>query len=94
VKLGRLPVSYPWVWLQFQRAAKAAAIEQTGHALSSPQLAFLAGRSGNRHCRSAEADAHSDIRTTLNTYGDVGYQRNGRDARQGHALSAVPTLVI
>jgi integrase len=67
---------------------------QTGHALPSPQLSFLAGRSGNRHCRSAEADAalgHSNHPQHLR---GRGYERNGRGPRQDRALSAAPSLVI
>ena len=42
VKLGRLPVSYPWVWLEFQRAAKAAAIDRLGtHSLRHSYRSWL-----------------------------------------------------
>jgi|ERR1700722_10525787 len=38
---------------------------QTGHALPSPQLSFLAGRSGNRHCRSTEAEKRLNLNAIM-----------------------------
>ena len=54
VKLGRLPVSYPWVWKVFQRAGTQAGIGKLG---TSTQLSFMAGRGRNCDCRPAEVDA-------------------------------------
>jgi len=42
VKLGRLPVSYPWVWLMFQQAGSKAGVGETGHPFIAPQLPLLA----------------------------------------------------
>lgn len=71
MKLDRLPVTYPWVWLQFQRAAKATAIDRLGTHSLSPQLSFLAGRRGTAIAAQQKLMRHSDIRTTLNIYDDV-----------------------
>ena len=49
VKLGRLPVSYPWVWKVFQRAEPRRALGNSG-ALTSTQLSFMAGRGRNCDC--------------------------------------------
>jgi integrase len=70
VKLGRLPVSYPWVWLQFQRAAKAAAIDRLGtHSLRHNYRSWL-DAVGTAIAVQQKLMRHSDIRTTLNIYGD------------------------
>jgi hypothetical protein len=44
---------------------------ETRDALTSTQLSFMAGRGRNCDYGPAEVDADSDIRRTLNVYGDV-----------------------
>jgi len=58
VKLGRLPVSYPWVWKVFQRAGTQAGIGKVGtHSL--------------RHSYRSWLDAVGTAIAVLNVYGDV-----------------------
>lgn len=71
VKLGRLPVSYPWVWWVFQKAAKSAGIEKLGtHSLRHSYRSWL-DAVGTGIDVQQKLMRHSDIRTTLNIYGDV-----------------------
>jgi integrase len=72
VKLGRLPVSYPWVWLEFQRAAKTAAIDRLGtHSLRHSYRSWLDAGGTAIVFQQKKLMPHSDIRTTLNIYRDV-----------------------
>ena len=70
-KLGRLPVSYPHVWLSFQDAASGAGIGKLAtHTMRHTDRSWLDA------VRTAIAVQqklmrHSDIRTTMNIYGDV-----------------------
>ncbi|HEY6184111.1 MAG TPA: site-specific integrase [Terriglobales bacterium] len=71
VKLGRLPVSYPWVWLMFRQAATRAGIGHLGtHALRHSYRSWL-DSVGTPIAVQQKLMRHSDIRTTLNIYGDV-----------------------
>jgi integrase len=71
VKLGRLPVSYPWVWLMFQQAAFRAGIGKLGtHSLRHSYRSWL-DAVGTPIAVQQKLMRHSDIRTTLNIYGDV-----------------------
>ena len=71
VKLGRLPVSYPWVWLMFQQAASKAGIGKLGtHSLRHSYRSWL-DAVGTPIAVQQKLMRHSDIRTTLNIYGDV-----------------------
>jgi len=71
VKLGRLPVSYPWVWLMFQQAASTAGIGKLGtHSLRHSYRSWL-DAVGTPIAVQQKLMRHSDIRTTLNIYGDV-----------------------
>jgi len=71
VKLGRLPVSYPWVWSEFQKAAKTAAIDRLAtHSLRHSYRSWL-DAVGTAIAVQQKLMRHSDIRTTLNIYGDV-----------------------
>lgn len=71
VKLGRLPVSYPWVWLQFQKAGSAAGVGKLGtHSLRHSYRSWL-DAVGTPIAVQQKLMRHSDIRTTLNIYGDV-----------------------
>jgi integrase len=71
VKLGRLPVSYPWVWKVFQRAGTQAGIGRLGtHLLRHSYRSWL-DAVGTAIAVQQKLMRHSDIRTTLNVYGDV-----------------------
>jgi integrase len=70
-KLGRLPISYPNVWLRFRAAAKAAQIPQFGtHSLRHTYRSFL-DAVGTPIATQQRLMRHTDIRTTMNVYGDV-----------------------
>jgi integrase len=59
------------VWLEFQRAAKAAAIARLGtHSLRHSYRSWL-DAVGAAIAVQQKLMRHSDIRTTLNIYGDV-----------------------
>ena len=71
VKLGRQPVSYPHVWQQFQKAAQRAGIPQFGtHSLRHTYRSWL-DAVGTPIAVQQKLMRHSDIRTTMNIYGDV-----------------------
>jgi integrase len=70
-KLGRLPVSYPWVWRMFRRASAKAEIGSLGtHSLRHSYRSWL-DAVGTAIAVQQKLMRHSDIRTTLNIYGDV-----------------------
>ena len=70
-KLGRLPVSYPWVWRTFHRASAEAEIGSLGtHSLRHSYRSWL-DAVGTAIAVQQKLMRHSDIRTTLNIYGDV-----------------------
>jgi integrase len=71
VKLGRLPWSYPSVWLVFQKAARDAGIGKLGtHAMRHSYRSWL-DAVGTPIAVQQKLMRHADIRTTLNVYGDV-----------------------
>jgi integrase len=71
IKLGRLPLSYPHVWLSFRNAAKAAQIPQFGtHSLPHTFRSWL-DAAGTQIATQRRLMRHSDIRTKMNIYGDV-----------------------
>jgi integrase len=71
VQLGRLPVSYPWVWQMFQKAGAASGIGKLGtHSLRHSYRSWL-DAVGTTIAVQQKLMRHSDIRTTLNIYGDV-----------------------
>ena len=71
VQLGRLPVSYPWVWQMFQKAGVKSGIGRLGtHALRHSYRSWL-DAVGTAIAVQQKLMRHSDIRTTLNIYGDV-----------------------
>ena len=61
LKLGRLSYSYTGVWRELQRAAKIAAAGDT----------FFPPAVGTSIAVQQKLLGHSDIRTTMNIYGDV-----------------------
>jgi integrase len=71
VKLGRFPVSYPWVLRMFQQAADKAGIGSLGtHSLRHSYRSWL-DAVGTTVAVQQKLMRHSDIRTTMNVYGDV-----------------------
>ena len=71
VKLGRLPVSYPWVWQAFRQAATKAGLPPLGtHSLRHSYRSWL-DAVGTPIAVQQKLMRHSDIRTTMNLYGDV-----------------------
>ena len=71
VKLGRLPISYPWVWKAFQTAAGKAGIQKFGtHTLRHTYRSWL-DAVGTPIAVQQKLMRHADIRTTMNVYGDV-----------------------
>jgi len=70
-QLGRFPLSYPHVWVKFQRAASRAGIGGLGtHAMRHSYRSWL-DAVGTPIAVQQKLMRHSDIRTTLNIYGDV-----------------------
>src|SRR5438046_6489029 len=71
VKLCCLPVSYPWVCLVFQQSSSKAGIGKLGtHSLRHSYRSWL-DAVGTPIAVQQKLMRHSDIRTTLNIYGDV-----------------------
>jgi integrase len=71
VKLGCLPVSYPHMWLSFQEAATGAEIGKLGtHSLRHTYRSWL-DAAGTPIAVQQKLMRHSDIRTTMNIFGDV-----------------------
>lgn len=71
VQKGRLPWSYPRVWKVFQDAAKAAGIGKLAtHTMRHTYRSWL-DAVGTPVAVQQKLMRHADIRTTMNTYGDV-----------------------
>jgi integrase len=71
VKIGRLPYSYTGVWRELQRAAIASGIGKLGtHSFRHSYRSWL-DAVGTSIAVQQKCMRHSDIRTTLNIYGDV-----------------------
>ena len=71
VKLGNLPVSYPHVWTCFQEAATKAGIGKLAtHTMRHSYRSWL-DAAGTPIAVQQKLMRHSDIRTTMNVYGDV-----------------------
>jgi integrase len=69
-KLGRLPWSYPWVWLVFQKAANTAGIGKLAtHTMRHSYRSWL-DAGGTSVAVQQKLMRHTDIRTTM-AYGDV-----------------------
>jgi hypothetical protein len=70
-QLGRLPISYRWVWKCFQQAAHKAGIAKFGtHTLRHSYRTWL-DAAGTAIAVQQKLMRHSNIRTALNLYGDV-----------------------
>jgi len=81
VKIGRLPYSYTGVWRDLQRAAGAAGIGKLGtHAFRHTYRTWL-DSVGTPVGVQQRLMRHSDIRTTMNQYGDALTD----DMRQAHS---------
>ncbi len=71
IKLGRLPYSYTGVWRELVRASEAAKIGHLGtHAFRHTHRAWL-DAVGTSIAVQQKMMRHTDIRTTMNIYGDV-----------------------
>lgn len=71
VKIGRLPYSYTGVWRELQRAADVSGIGHLGtHAFRHTYRSWL-DAVGTPIAVQQKLMRHSDIRTTMNIYGDV-----------------------
>ena len=71
VQLGHLPVSYPWVLRTLQDAASKAGIRRLAtHSLRHSYRSWL-DAVGTGLAVQQKLMRHSDIRTTMNVYGDV-----------------------
>jgi len=71
VQLGRLPWSYPWAWKVFQKAASDAGVGKLGtHTMRHSYRSWL-DAVGTPVAVHQKLMRHTDIRTTMNTYGDV-----------------------
>jgi integrase len=84
-QIGRLPISYPWVWRSFQLSSCEGRYPEVRNAFAAPQLSFLAGRCGNSDCRATEAHAafgHShDAQHLRDVVTDEMAQANSKVAR-------------
>jgi integrase len=71
IRLGRLPYSYTGVCVEIQRAAMAAKIGHIGtHTFRHTYRSWL-DAVGTSVAVQQKLMRHSDIRTTMNIYGDV-----------------------
>lgn len=71
VLLGRLPWSYPWVLRVFGKAASDAGIAHVStHTMRHTHRSWL-DAVGTPIAVQQKLMRHADIRTTMNTYGDV-----------------------
>jgi integrase len=70
-QIGRLPWSYPYVWLVFQNAATDAGVGKLGtHTMRHSYRAWL-DAVGTTIAVQQKLMRHADIRTTMNVYGDI-----------------------
>jgi integrase len=88
IQLGRLPISYPWFWRSFSNAAIKAGVGPLGtHTLRHTYRSWI-DSVGTAAAVQQKLMRHSDIRTTMNVYGDVV------DDRTKEAHSKVAALVF
>ena len=82
LKIGRLPYSYTGVWRELLRAAEAAGIGRLGtHAFRHTYRTWL-DSVGTPVGVQQRLMRHSDIRTTMNQYGDALTDDIGRHTRK------------
>jgi integrase len=87
-QLGRLPISYPWYWRCFNDAAIKGGVGALGtHTLRHTYRSWM-DSVGTPIAVQQKLMRHSDIRTTMNVYGDVV------DDRMKEAHSKVAALVF
>ncbi len=71
VKIGRLPYSYTGVWRELERAAKVAGVGHLGtHSFRHSYRSWL-DAVGTSIAVQQKMMRHTDVRTTMNIYGDV-----------------------
>ena len=71
VKIGREPLSYPWIYKKFREAAKRAGIPVFGtHTMRHTYRSWL-DAAGTPIAVQQKLMRHADIRTTMNVYGNV-----------------------
>lgn len=86
-KLGRLPWSYPWVWLVFQKAAAAAGIGKLAtHTMRHTYRSWL-DSVGTPVGVQQKLMRHADIRTTMNIYGDAATEDMAAASRKVASLA-------
>lgn len=93
VKLGRLPISYPWYWRQLQRAADKAGIGKLAtHTFRHTYRSWL-DAVGTPIAVQQKLMRHTDIRTTMNVYGDcvTNEMAEANCKVAGLALSGLPS---
>ena len=71
LKIGRLPYSYTGVWRELDRAAKAAGIGHIGTHTFRHSYRMWIDSLGAPIGVQQKLMRHSDIRTTMNIYGDA-----------------------
>jgi len=87
-QLGRLPISYPWYWRCFNDAAIKAGIGPLGtHTLRHTCRSWM-DSVGTPIAVRQKLMRHTDIRTTMNVYGDIV------DDRMKEAHSKVAALIF
>jgi integrase len=80
VKIGRLPYSYTGVWRELDRASKAAGLGHMGTHTFRHSYRMWIDAIGTPIGVQQKLMRHSDIRTTMNIYGDAGTA----DMREAH----------
>jgi integrase len=88
LKLGRLPYSYTGVWRELQRASEAAGIGHLGTHSFRHSFRMWIDSAGTPVGVQQKLMRHSDIRTTMNIYGDAATE----DMRQAHGKIAQMAL--
>jgi integrase len=80
VKLGRLPYSYTGVWRELDRASEAAGLGHVGTHTFRHSYRMWIDAIGTPIGIQQRLMRHSDIRTTMNIYGDAATE----DMREAH----------
>jgi integrase len=80
VKIGRLPYSYTGVWRELERACKVSGIGHIGTHTFRHSYRMWIDAIGTPVGVQQKLMRHSDIRTTMNIYGDAATE----DLREAH----------